>query len=57
MSAVHKSDYFGFMLYYFVWFPDNGPLGTETCRNAKCDIIIEISKEQVRAFCWFSVVQ
>ena len=37
---VNKSDYFGFMLNYFVWFLDNGPLGTKTCRNVKCDIIM-----------------
>jgi len=32
-SAAYKSDYFGFMLYYCVRFPDEGPLRIETCSN------------------------
>ena len=56
MPAAYKSDCFGFMLYYFVWYPDDGFLWTETCRNVKHHIIIQISKEQVCAFCWLSVV-
>jgi len=39
-----------------VWFHDGGPLHTETCRNVECGVIIQISKEQYYAFCWFSVV-
>ena len=48
--SSHKSDYFGFILCYFVWFPDYVPLWTETCGNVTCDIKIWISKEQVCAF-------
>jgi hypothetical protein len=49
-SAVNSSDWFGFMLYYFVRFPGDGPLWTETL-GILFDIIVEISKEQVYAFC------
>ena len=55
--AAYSSVCFGFMLYYFVWFPDDGSLWTETCRISKHDIIIQIAKEQVCAFCWLSVVK
>ena len=34
-----------------VWFPDDGPLQTETCGNIK-----SVSKERVCPFCWFGVV-
>jgi hypothetical protein len=34
-----------------VWFPNDGPLWTETCGNVKCDFVIHISKEQLCAFC------
>ena len=52
MPAAYSSVCFGFVLYYFVWFPDDGSLWTETCRIIKHDIIIQISKEQVCAlFC------
>jgi len=30
----------------------DGPLGTETSRNVKCDVIIRISMEHVCAFRW-----
>ena len=33
-----------------VWFPDDGPLRTETCSNTQCDIEIQTSKHQVDAF-------
>ena len=39
-----------------VLFPDDGSLRTETVKDTMCDIIIEISKEQVSEFGWFSVV-
>jgi hypothetical protein len=39
-----------------VLFPDDGSLPTETVKGMTCDTIIEISKEQVSAFSWFSVV-
>ena len=41
-SAVHKRDWFSFMFYYSVWFPDDGRLRTETCSNIQCDITIYI---------------
>jgi len=37
-----------------VGFKANGPFGTETSRNIKCDIIIRIPKEHVCVFCWLS---
>jgi hypothetical protein len=36
-SAVCKSDWFGFMLCSFVWFPDDGPLWAKTCRDIQCE--------------------
>jgi len=39
-SAAYKSDYFGFMLYQFVLFPDEDLLRIETRSNIKCNIII-----------------
>ena len=44
------------MLFYFVGLADDGPLRIETFWNIKCDIIIEIFKERLYAFCWFSFV-
>jgi hypothetical protein len=38
-----------------VRFSDEGPLRTETCRDVKCGIVMQISKEQVCAFCWLNV--
>ena len=40
----------------FVWFPDDGTLRAETCRVMTCDIAMQISKEEVCVFCWFSFV-
>jgi len=56
MPAAYNSVCFGFMLYYFVWFPDDCLLWTETYRIIKHDIIIHISKEQVFAFGCLSIV-
>ena len=32
-SAAYRSNWFGCMLYYIIWFPDDGPLRAETCKN------------------------
>jgi hypothetical protein len=37
-------------------FPDEGFLQIEARTNIQCDLMIQISKEQVCAFWWFSVV-
>jgi len=44
------------MLYYFCLIPYDGLLQTETLRNIPCNIMIQISEEQVCIFCWFNVV-
>ena len=40
MSAVYISNWFGFMLSYFVWYPDDVSLRTETCSSIKCDTVM-----------------
>jgi len=55
--SIRKNDVFGLPLYEFVRIPDDGPLRTDTCKDIKCDIVIWISKQQVCASCWFSVVE
>jgi len=37
-------------------FPDVVPLWIETRSNTQSDIIIQISNEEHRAFCWLCVV-
>ena len=54
-SPVYNSDYM-VVCCFLVSLPGVGPLRIETCRNIKCDITIEVSKEQVCAFCWFRFV-
>ena len=39
-----------------IWFPDDSFLRAETCSNTKRDIVIQISKEQFRAFRWFGAM-
>ena len=47
MSTVCKVCQFGFVQYFFGWFPDDDPLGIETCRSILCDVIIQISNNVV----------
>jgi hypothetical protein len=52
-AILHKTKLatFIFMQCCFDWFPDEDPLGLETCRNILCDIITEIYKAEHCAFC------
>jgi len=45
------------MLYHFARFSVEGPLRIETFSYVKCVIVIEIYKEQICVFCWFSIVK
>jgi hypothetical protein len=55
VRCIQKSVWFGFTPSYSVGLPDDGTLCTETRLNVKCDRM-QISKEHVRALCWFGVV-
>jgi hypothetical protein len=35
-----------------VWFPEDYPLWIQTCKNIRCNIIIQISKQQHCKFYW-----
>ena len=53
-SSVYKVTNLFLFRVTSVGFKADGPFGTETSRNIKCDVIIRISKERVCAFCWRS---
>jgi len=54
-TFIHKR-LFWFYKYFFSLIPDDSPLRTKTYRKVQCDIVIQISKEQFCALCWWSVV-
>jgi len=40
--SIRKSDLFSLPLYDFVRIPDDGPSRLETCKDVKCDIVLDI---------------
>jgi hypothetical protein len=53
-SSVYKVSNLFLFCITLIGFKADGPFGTETSRNVKCDVIIRISMEHVCAFCWLS---